>query len=77
MKTSVALKQQYRSEPGQRYVHICRPAADIRGYEEFCPMTDGLECGPDFFVTIAENKQNKQATFEEFIKTYADENSEI
>jgi hypothetical protein len=41
------------------------------------PVTDGLACGPDFIVKTRENKQNKQATFGEFTKIYADENTEI
>jgi len=77
LKASVSLKQQYHSERGQRHVHVCRPAVDIRGYGESYPMTDGLACGPDFIVTTRENKQNQQATFEEFVKAYADENTEI
>jgi len=77
LKASVALKQEYHSERGQRYVHVCRPAVDVRGYGESYPMTDGLACGPDFIVTTRENEQNQQVTFEELIKTYADENTEI
>ena len=83
MKTSVVLKQRYHSEPGQKYVHVCRPVFDIRGYGESYPMTDGpvtdgLACGPDFIVTTrGKKKQNKQVTFEDFIKTYAEENTEI
>jgi len=42
------------------------------------PVTDGLACGPDFIVTTrGKKKQNKQVTFEDFIKTYAEENTEI
>ena len=41
------------------------------------PVSDGLAYGPDFIVTTREIKQNTQVTFEEFIKTYADENTEI
>jgi hypothetical protein len=60
-------------------VHVCRPAVDVRGYGESYPVTDGpvtdgLACGPDFIVTT---RENKQTTFEEFIKTYTDENTGI